>query len=331
MRTAKRFLPEFYTEGIRNGNRMILSKAITLIESTLEEDYHLAQQVIAGCLPYTGNSFRIGITGVPGAGKSTFIEAFGTLLAEENHKIAVLAIDPTSGVSGGSILGDKTRMQELSMHPNVFIRPSPAGGSLGGVARKTRESLLLCEAAGYEIVFVETVGVGQSETTVNGMTDFFLLLMLPNAGDELQGIKKGIMEYADLILINKSDGELLPKARMAKTMYSQALRLFNPSESGWTPKVTLCSSLEKTGLKEVWEMLSSYQALTKENGYREINRNEQLLRWMEENIHEKLNDAFYHHPDIAEKIRDFKQKVIQREISPLKASDELIRYFLSGR
>lgn len=328
MRTAKRFLPEYYIDGIRSSSRMILSKAITLVESTLEEDYLLAQQVISGCLPYTGNSFRIGITGVPGAGKSTFIESFGTMLAEDNQKIAVLAIDPTSGVSGGSILGDKTRMQQLSMHPNVFIRPSPSSGSLGGVARKTRETLLLCEAAGYEIIFVETVGVGQSEITVNGMTDFFLLLMLPNAGDELQGIKKGIMEYADLILINKSDGESLPKARIAKTMYSQALRLFNLNESGWIPKVSLCSAIEKTGLKEVWEILTSYQTLTKENGFWESNRNEQLIRWMEENIHEKLNDAFYNHPEIAEKLIEFKQKVIQKEISPLKASDELIRYFL---
>lgn len=327
MRKVKRFTLQEYTEGILNGNKMMLSKAITLMESRLPEDYTLAQSVISACLPYTGRSFRIGITGVPGAGKSTFIEAFGTMIAEEGKKIAVLTIDPTSGISGGSILGDKTRMQTLSVHPNAFIRPSPAGTSLGGVARKTREIMLLCEAAGYDYVVVETVGVGQSETTVNNMTDFFLLLMLPNAGDELQGIKKGIMEYADLILINKADGELLPKARMAKVMYSQALRLFHQGASEWTPVVHLCSAIEKIGISEVLGFLSKYKEVTTTNGFWISNRESQMLLWMEENIKEKLQETFFQNQRIKEKLHEFRHQIITKQISPMRASDELLRYF----
>lgn len=324
MRKRVRLSPTEYIAGILAGNRVTLSRAITLIESNLEEDYALSQEVIAGCIPHSGKSFRIGITGVPGAGKSTFIDAFGTSLAEEGKKVAILAIDPSSTVSGGSILGDKTRMANLAIHPNAYIRPSPAGGSLGGVARKTRESMLLCEAAGFELIIVETVGVGQSEISVRSMTDFFLLLMLPNAGDELQGIKKGIMEMADAVLINKADGVLLGKARTAKSLYTNALRLFNPPESNWRVPVLMCSALEQSGIKEVWEMLESFQNFTKENHFWEKQRQNQALSWMHEHIRQRLESLFYQDENIKIQLSELSQKVANQLISPVSAANQLL-------
>lgn len=322
-----RFPSSVYIKGILAGEKVMLSRAITLIESRLASDNELAQEVIAACLPYTGKSFRIGITGVPGAGKSTFIDTFGAILTQKGHKVAVLAIDPSSSVSGGSILGDKTRMQQLSIQANAFIRPSPSGGNLGGVARKTRESLLLCEAAGYDVVIVETVGVGQSEITVRGMTDFFLLLMLPNAGDELQGIKKGIMEQADALLINKADGVFLPKARTAKALYSQALRLFPPTESGWNPPVMLCSALEGIGLEEIWEMLLRFQEHTKANGTWEKERQEQAINWMNENVEFRIKQLFFDNEMVKSQIHFLQQEIADKKISPMKAADILIEMY----
>lgn len=330
MRKRLRFSQSEYVEGICGGNRMMLSRAITLIESSLNEDFELGQGVIGACLPHTGKAFRIGITGVPGAGKSTFIEAFGSYLTAQGLSLAVLAIDPTSTISGGSILGDKTRMQTLATNPRAFIRPSPSGGSLGGVTRKTREALLLCEAAGFDVIVVETVGVGQSETAVRDLTDFFLLLMLPNAGDDLQGIKKGIMEQADALLINKADGVLLPKARIAKTLYSQALRLFPAADSGWTPPVLMCSALENTGIEAVWEMLQTFRTHTQQNGFWEAQRQQQAIRWMHESIRYRLSEWFYHHPQIQTLIPTLEQQVLAHTLSPMRAVDILMEAIQLG-
>ena len=256
-----------YVEGILSGNITLLSQAITLIESSLIEHHNLGQKVIERCLPHTGHSVRIGITGVPGVGKSSFIESLGSTITSSGHKLAVLAIDPSSERSKGSILGDKTRMETLSTDQNAFIRPSPSAGSLGGVARKTRETIILCEAAGFDTIFIETVGVGQSETAVHSMVDFFLLLMLAGAGDELQGIKRGIMEMADMIAITKSDGDNIRKAQVAKVEYESALHLFPPSESGWIPRVATCSAKEKTGIVELWNSINEYVTFAESNGY----------------------------------------------------------------
>lgn len=324
-----RYSPQTYIDGILAGNKIMLSRAITLIESRLNSDNELAQKVIEACLPHSGKSFRIGITGVPGAGKSTFIDTFGTMLAKEQHKVAVLAIDPSSTVSGGSILGDKTRMQQLSVHENAFIRPSPSSGNLGGVGRKTRETLLLCEAAGYDVIIVETVGVGQSETTVRGMTDFFLLLMLPNAGDDLQGIKKGIMEQADALLINKADGVFLPKARSAKALYSQALRLFPPNESGWNPPVMLCSALAETGIKEIWEMLCRFREHTMASGFWEKERQSQAFNWLKENVALRIQQHFFENLLIQEKMFFLQNEIQNNRISPMKAADVLMEMYNS--
>ncbi|HWS01663.1 MAG TPA: methylmalonyl Co-A mutase-associated GTPase MeaB, partial [Prolixibacteraceae bacterium] len=261
-----------YCDGILQGNRTILSRAVTLIESNKTEHQHIAQEIIGRCLPYSGKSVRIGITGVPGAGKSTFIESFGTYLTSIGKKLAVLAIDPSSERSKGSILGDKTRMEVLSSDPNAYIRPSPSSGSLGGVARKTRETILLCEAAGFDTLLIETVGVGQSETAVHSMVDFFLLLQIAGAGDELQGIKRGIMEMADAIVINKADGDNINRAKTAATLYRNALHLFPPTTSGWIPQVKICSSIRKTGIEEIALCLEEYFELVKENRYFEERR-----------------------------------------------------------
>lgn len=270
-----------------------------------------------------GKSFRIGISGVPGVGKSTFIDSFGTALLDKGFNIAILAIDPSSTLTRGSILGDKTRMQRLSMHPKAFIRPSPTAGSLGGVARKTREAILLCEAAGYEIILVETVGVGQSETAVSSMVDFFLLLMLPHAGDDLQGIKKGIMEMADGILINKADGALLPKARAAKTYYSQALRLFS-TKSDFPVEIKLVSALEEEGMEECWDMLSRYKGHMQETGSWQEKRSEQALFWMQDSINAYLQDLFHNHAVVKSKVDILRQEVIAQKLSPIQAAKRLI-------
>ncbi|MDX5482219.1 MAG: methylmalonyl Co-A mutase-associated GTPase MeaB, partial [Hymenobacteraceae bacterium] len=293
---AKRYSPETYEQGILAGDRVMLSRAITLVESKLHSDQELAQQVINRVLPFAGNSVRIGITGVPGVGKSTFIESFGNyLIKEQDKKLAVLAIDPTSQRSGGSILGDKTRMELLSTNPKAYIRPSPAGKSLGGVAKSTRETILLCEAAGFDAIIVETVGVGQSETAVHAMVDFFLLLMLAGAGDELQGIKRGIMEMADAIAITKADGSNKDKAKAAKAEYQNALHLYPPAASGWLPKVSMCSALQNSGLDTIWQTIADYLQLTHQNGYFEKKRRDQNLQWMYEAIRQGLEDNFYGH------------------------------------
>ena len=317
-----------YVAGILSGNITVLSKAITLVESRLPQHQAVAQQVLEACLPHTGRSVRIGITGVPGAGKSTFIEAFGSYLTAKDHKLAVLAIDPSSERTMGSILGDKTRMENLSIDPKAFIRPSPSAGSLGGVARKTRESIILCEAAGFDVIFVETVGVGQSETAVHSMTDFFLLLMISGAGDELQGIKRGIMEMSDILVINKADGSNVEKAMLAQAQYQSALGLFPLAESGWKPKALRCSSIEKTGIEAIFNQIEEYLSLTKVNGYFEHRRREQSRYWMYATINEALKDGFYHHKSIEQQLALYEKQVLAGKISSFAAAKELLDKYL---
>lgn len=315
-----------YAEGILAGNRLILSKAITLVESNRADHHDLAQEILGRLLPHTGRSVRIGITGVPGVGKSTFIEGFGEYVANEQHKnIAVLAIDPTSQRTQGSILGDKTRMEALSRNERAYIRPSPAGGSLGGVARKTRETIFLCEAAGFDVILVETVGVGQSETAVHSMVDFFLLLMLAGAGDELQGIKRGIMEMADLIAINKADGDNFHKAGSAKAEYEAALHLFPPTRSGWKPKVVTCSGLEGKGIDQVWNQILEYSQLTQGNGFLDANRREQALYWFREFLDEAIRTEFFSKPGRREKAQEIEGKITRGEMTSLAGIQELLK------
>uniref|UniRef100_UPI004056DDBB methylmalonyl Co-A mutase-associated GTPase MeaB n=1 Tax=Alistipes sp. TaxID=1872444 RepID=UPI004056DDBB len=327
-RKKRQLSTEEYVEGILKGNITILSQAITLVESSNPDHYAQAQAIIERCLPYAGRSVRIGITGVPGAGKSTFIEAVGNMVTSLHHKLAVLAIDPSSERSGGSILGDKTRMETICSNPDVFIRPSPSAGSLGGVARKTRETVVLCEAAGYDVIFVETVGVGQSETAVHSMVDLFMLLQISGAGDELQGIKRGIMEMADLMVITKADGENIHKAELAKTQFQGALRLFPIPESGWKPQVFTCSSVAGTGLEEVWKGVEQYLDHTQANGYFQHNRNRQNKYWMYESINEALKQSFYLNPEIEALIPQYEEAVLGDRMSSFIAAHELLdRYF----
>lgn len=316
-------------DGIKNGNRTSLSRAITLVESTNSDHQERANAVIKGCLAHVNESIRIGITGVPGVGKSTFIEAFGKHLTALGKKVAVLAVDPSSTFSHGSILGDKTRMEELVKDENAFIRPSASGETLGGVARKTRESIILCEAAGFDTILIETVGVGQSETAVHSMVDFFLLLKIAGAGDELQGIKRGIMEMADAIVINKADGDNVKKATLVKTEFNRALHLFPTKTSGWTPKVSLCSALTKEGISEIWKTLTSYFELTKENGFFENNRKEQNQFWMFETINEQLKTQFYNDTIITTQIEANKKAVQNNEKSPFEAAQELLTIYFN--
>ena len=316
--------PEEYFEGIRRGDMTILSQAVTLVESNLLADQAIAQKVIELCLPYAGNSIRVGITGVPGAGKSTFIEALGSELCDQGKKLAVLAIDPSSERSKGSILGDKTRMEKLSQRREAFIRPSPTAGSLGGVARKTRESIILCEAAGFDKIFVETVGVGQSETACHSMVDFFLLIQLAGTGDELQGIKRGIMEISDGIVINKCDGNNVDKCHMAATNFRNALHFFPMPESGWLPKVLCYSGFYGTGVKEVWDMIYEYMDFVKSNGYFQYRRNEQSKYWMYESINEHLRNSFYHNPLIEQKLQEAERTVLAGDKTSLASSQELL-------
>jgi LAO/AO transport system kinase len=318
-----------YVKGITEGNRAILSKAITLLESSNHDHFRKAQHIIERCLPYSGNSMRIGITGVPGAGKSTFIESFGKLLTGKGRKIAVLAIDPSSTNTHGSILGDKTRMELLSTDPNAFIRPSPSAGALGGVARKTRETIILCEAAGFDTVIVETVGVGQSETAVSSMVDFFLLLMIAGAGDELQGIKRGIMEKADLVAINKADGSNKVFAEQAAVMYSNALRLFPASASGWVPKVITCSAIEHRSINEVWRLVTEYVTLSKSSGYFESRRKEQAVMRMHDTIHEYLKNSFYNNEEIIKLRPEIETKLNEGTITSYKAAWKLLNKYFS--
>ncbi|WP_298616757.1 methylmalonyl Co-A mutase-associated GTPase MeaB [uncultured Odoribacter sp.] len=317
-----------YVEGILKGNINILSQAITLVESSRTEHQTIAQEVIKRCLPSSGSSIRIGITGVPGAGKSTFIESFGKFLTGQGHKIAVLAIDPSSERSKGSILGDKTRMEELSCDPHAYIRPSPSAGSLGGVARKTREAMILCEVAGFDIILIETVGVGQSETAVHSMVDFFLLIQIAGAGDELQGIKRGIMEMADGIIINKADGNNINKAQLAKAQLQSALHLFPPHESGIEPQVLTCSAYEKTGIKEIWDNILNYCSTTQQNRYFDRRRREQSKYWMYETINEQLKNRFYNSQK--ENLKIAEEKVLKNEMSSFTAAFELLKKYFSS-
>ena len=326
MRQKRRTLTlDDYVEGILKGDRVILSRAITLIESANPEHFEMAQAIIERCLPHSGNSLRIGITGVPGVGKSTFIESFGTMLTGMGHKLAVLAIDPSSERTKGSILGDKTRMESLSVDPHAFIRPSPSGSTLGGVARKTRESIILCEAAGFDVILVETVGVGQSETVVKSMVDFFLLLMLAGAGDELQGIKRGIMEMADGLVINKADGDNKAKAIGAQAQYRAALKLFPKNESQWDVPVEVCSAREGFAIDKVWKMILQYEALTKSNGYFEKNRTEQNVNIFYNWINFTLQNNFYNDEEKASEIERLLPLIREKRISPYMAASRVIR------
>lgn len=320
----KRLTAEEYIEGILAGNRIILSRAITLIESQLENDRLIAQEVLEGILPQTGKAIRIGITGVPGVGKSTFIEAFGKHITSLSKKIAVLAIDPTSQRTKGSIMGDKTRMEELAHDSLAYIRPSPSGNTLGGVANKTRETMLLCEAAGFEIILIETVGVGQSETVVKGMVDFFLLLMLSGAGDELQGIKRGIMEMADAIAITKADGDNNQRAKNARMEYVHALHLFPPTANNWYPPVLTCSALEKTGLPEIWQVIIDFENQMKENGFWKKNRHEQSLNWMYDYIKQYLEAQFFSDKSVKENLETISNQVLSERILPIQGANILL-------
>ncbi len=314
-------------EGIINGDRTFLSQGITLIESSLAGDKDIAKKIIQGCLPHSGNSLRIGITGVPGVGKSTFIESFGNYLIDKGKKVAVLAIDPSSKRSKGSILGDKTRMESLSIKKNAFIRPSASAGTLGGVARKTREAIILCEAAGFDIVLVETVGVGQSETAVAQIVDFFLLLMLAGGGDELQGIKRGIMEMADLIIINKADGDNIRKAELAKREYENALHLFPALENDWVPKVQTASSLNSQGIDDIWHTINSYLSLTKENGFFTDKRSEQSGEILMESIESKLLDSFFGREEIKNQLEKVKNEIKSGSLNPYDAAEDLLSVY----
>lgn len=327
----KEMTAEDYLNGIFSGDTSVLGRAITLVESSLQEDREIAKQIIIGCQEHIRRSkiksMRIGITGVPGAGKSTFIEAFGGMIISGGHKLAVLAIDPTSERSKGSILGDKTRMETLANDPKAFIRPSPTGGSLGGVSRKTRETIVLCEAAGYDVVFIETVGVGQSETAVHSMSDFFLLLMLSGAGDDLQGIKRGIMEMSDLIAITKADGSNKEKAEGAKALYASALHLFPPTDSGWVPTAVTSSAVTKKGLPEILKIIEEYFKLVRKNGYYDYRRREQAKYWMYESINDELRNNFYDNPTIAMALKKYEDKVLAGKVDSFLAAEKLMELY----
>lgn len=314
-----------YINGILNKDRVLLSRAITLVESRLPEDTHLSEKVVAKILPHTGRSKRIGITGVPGVGKSTFIESLGFYLCEKlDKKVAVLTVDPSSQKSGGSILGDKTRMETLSHHPNAYIRPSATGDSIGGVANKTREAILLCEAAGFDIILIETVGVGQSEIAVKGMVDFFLLLMLAGAGDELQGIKKGIMEMADAIAITKVDGDNIKAGQQAKAEYQNALHLFPAHENGWAPNVKLCSAMKNEGIEEIWKMIEAFFKKMNDSGALPQLRKNQNINWMHETILQVIKHQFYTNEKVQANINTLEEQVAQGMITPQGAARQLL-------
>jgi LAO/AO transport system kinase len=327
-RSRKKYSADEFVSGILSGDRTILSQAITLVESSLPEHYETAQTIIEKCLPFSAKSVRIGITGVPGAGKSTFIETFGLYITGTGRQLAVLTIDPSSEQTKGSILGDKTRMEQLSVHPRAFIRPSPTTGALGGVARKTRETIILCEAAGFDTILVETVGVGQSETSVHSIVDFFLLLMLAGAGDELQGIKRGIMEMADMIAITKADGANKIPAENARISYQNALHLFPKKQSGWVPQVHTCSARTNTGISEIWDIIMDYFKFTKNSGYFETFRKEQAVIRMHNTILEYLNNSFYNHEEIKALVPDIERQLHAGTITSYKAALKLLnKYF----
>jgi len=330
-RKKNKYSVEGYVAEIISGNRTLLSQAITLVESSLPQHYEEAQFIIEKCLPYCSKSLRIGITGVPGAGKSTFIESFGLYLTNEGRKVAVLTIDPSSTRTRGSILGDKTRMEQLSVHPSAYIRPSPSAGTLGGVARKTRETIILCEAAGFDTILVETVGVGQSETAVHSMVDVFLLLMLAGAGDELQGIKRGIMEMADIIAITKADGPNMILAEGARMSYQNALNLFPVNPSGWKSRVLTCSALKNSGIKELWESITDYYQFTKKTGYFEEFRKQQVVISMNDTISEYLNNSFNNYEEVMDIRPELEKKLYNGTITSYKAAKILLDKYRNGR
>jgi LAO/AO transport system kinase len=326
--TRGRLSAREYVAGILGGNKTVLARAITLVESGLPEDAELAAQVLEECLPSSGNSVRLGITGSPGVGKSTFIEALGTHLTRERAEtVAVLSVDPTSSLSGGSILGDKTRMEKLATDDRAFIRPSPTRGALGGVTRNTREAMLLCEAAGFRNVFVETVGVGQSETTVRSMVDFFLLLILPGAGDELQGMKRGIVEMADLIAITKADGDDTKKAERTQREYRSALHLFPTGADGWSPGVVTCSALARKGIPEIWEIALRHRAEMQASGWFVRRRSQQALEWLKEALLGGLENEFLRDPQVRERLEAVKQDVLAGRVSSFRAARDLLALF----
>lgn len=316
---------QYYVDGIRQGNRIILAQAITLIESTRLADQQKARVIVEACLPFSGQSFRLGLTGVPGVGKSTFIEACGQQLIAEGKKLAVLAVDPSSQVTGGSILGDKTRMQSLSIADEVFIRPSPARESLGGVAARTREVVLLCEAAGYDFIIIETVGVGQSEVAVHALTDFFLLLLLPSGGDELQGIKRGVVEMADLIAINKADDSRQEAAQQARRDYQRALHLYPPKASGWTAKAVTCSALNSIGIDKILSEIGQYHQHSLGNGYFDQHRQEQAIHWFRQSLQQQILEQFYQQGNRSERLQLLETAVQDGQLSPLAAVEELLK------
>lgn len=324
----KRLPAQTYIEGILAGDRIRLSQAITLVESRLPADRVLARKIVQSCLQAGRSSYRIGITGVPGVGKSTFIDSFGQMLIEQGHKVAVLAVDPSSEKHKGSILGDKTRMSRLSHSAQAYVRPSPTAGTLGGVAAHTREAMLLCEAAGFDLILIETVGVGQSEIAVHRMVDFFLMLHLPNAGDDLQGIKKGIMEMVHALVINKADGAQLPAARRSFAQLSQAIRLLTPHEADWRPPVWMVSSTEETGLGDIWEGIQRYAAPRQADGRWEAVRRKQASAWLDEIIWDQLQQRFLRAPVIQARLHQLREAVISREKSPVEAAEVLLDEWL---
>lgn len=328
-KTTKKLRVEDFVEEIKQGNRTVLSQAITLVESTLPEHRLLARKIVEQCLPFSGNSIRIGITGVPGVGKSTFIEIFGNLVLSKGNKLAVLAIDPSSERSKGSILGDKTRMETLSTNQNAFVRPSPSGCNLGGVAQSTRESIILCEAAGFNVVFIETVGVGQSETVVNSMVDVFLLLMLAGAGDELQGIKRGIMEMADIIAITKADSINQRKCELAAQECRNALQFMPLTVSNWKPKVLTCSSVTGLGMNDIWDLLQEYFLFVKQNNSFFQRRHEQAKYWMYETISLLLKEHFFNNMTVKKKLPILEKQVIENKISSIAAAEQIINDYLN--
>jgi len=316
--------PQYYIQGVLEHNRLVLAKTITLIESSHPLHHGLAHTIVDQLLPYTGKAVRVGITGVPGVGKSTFIESFGMNLVHQGHQVAVLAVDPSSKRSGGSIMADKTRMERLAVEAKAFIRPSPAGWTLGGVARKTREAMLVCEAAGFDVLIVETVGVGQSETTVASMVDFFLLLMLAGAGDEIQGIKKGVLELADAVAINKADGDNMEKTEKARKVYETALHFLNPSTPIWTPPVLTCSAREMTGIDAIWKVILDHREKLSKSGELERKRQKQALDWMWSLVEEGLRERFFKNPDIKKQLSKITRDVEKGRISPTVAAYKLL-------
>ena len=320
-----------YVEGVLKGDRAVLSRAITLVESNAPAHFDLARQVISAVLPRTGGAVRVGITGVPGAGKSTFIEALGTWLCDRGHRVAVLAVDPSSTVTRGSILGDKTRMEELSRNENAFIRPSPSGGTLGGLTRKSRETMLLCEAAGYDVVLVETVGVGQSEVTVRDMVDFFMLLVITGAGDDLQGMKKGVMELADAIVVNKADGANRMKAQTTRADYEQFLHYLRPSTEGWTSRACTCSALTREGIPEVWGMVEDFMRNVRDSGVLAERRRRQALSWVHSMVEDHLLRRFYEDPGVAAEMPGIEERVERGELAATQAALDLLALYERGR